>query len=244
VKVLGDVLPMTNSAFRAYRYAVDHPAFKDRDLTPKGTITERAAQGLDSQPKRRPPGDRPQGKPDSDERRGKSRPKEGGSKEGGSKEGGLRPKDQTRPGEEPPPRDAQRGGGPPGGRGRGFGRSLLAQAVDADGDGTLRTTEMENAVATLKRLDKNGDGELTADEMDDANAGSAPAAPDGRKRRPGGPLLRVLDTDRDGELSADEIRDTPAALLAADTNKDGKLTPEEVDATGGGGRGPGGGERR
>ena len=45
VKVLGDVLPMTNSAFRAYRYAADHPAFKGRDLTPKGTITERAAQG-------------------------------------------------------------------------------------------------------------------------------------------------------------------------------------------------------
>ena len=47
VKVLGDVLPMVNSAFRAYRYTPDHPAFKGRDLTPKGTITERAAQGVD-----------------------------------------------------------------------------------------------------------------------------------------------------------------------------------------------------
>ena len=56
VKVLGDVLPMTNSAFRAFRYAPDHPAFKGRDLTPKGTITERAAQGLDPQPPRRPSG--------------------------------------------------------------------------------------------------------------------------------------------------------------------------------------------
>ena len=59
VKQLGDVLPMTNSAFRAFRYGVDHPAFKGRDLPPKGTITERAAQGLDAQPRRRPPGDRP-----------------------------------------------------------------------------------------------------------------------------------------------------------------------------------------
>ena len=59
VKVLGDVLPMTNSVFRAYRYAADDPIFKGRDLTPKGTITERAAQGLDVQPRRRPPGDRP-----------------------------------------------------------------------------------------------------------------------------------------------------------------------------------------
>jgi len=61
VKVLGDVLPMTNSAFRAYRYATDHPAFKGRDLTPHGTITERATQGLDTYPKRRPPGEKPPG---------------------------------------------------------------------------------------------------------------------------------------------------------------------------------------
>ena len=66
VKTLGDVLPMTNSAFRAYRYAADHPAFKGRDLTPKGTITERAAQGIDVYPKRRP-----QGKGDGQDRRGK-----------------------------------------------------------------------------------------------------------------------------------------------------------------------------
>ena len=61
VKVLGDVLPMVNSAFRAFRYPADHPAFKGRDLIPKGTITERAAQGIDTYPKPRPPGDRPQG---------------------------------------------------------------------------------------------------------------------------------------------------------------------------------------
>ena len=54
--------------------------------------------------------------------------------------------------------------------------------------------------------------------------------------------MRLLDTDRDGELSAEEIRNAPAVLKAADQNKDGKLTPEEVDAAGGGGRGPGGGE--
>lgn len=61
VKTLGDVLPMTNSVFRAYRYADDFPAFKGRDLTPSGTITERAAQGLDRPSGRRPPGDRPAG---------------------------------------------------------------------------------------------------------------------------------------------------------------------------------------
>ena len=60
---------MTNSAFRAYRYAADHPAFAGRDLTPKGTITERAAQGVDLYPKRRPPGDRPPGKREEKPRR-------------------------------------------------------------------------------------------------------------------------------------------------------------------------------
>lgn len=60
VKVLGDVLPMTNSVFRAFRFGPDHPAFAGRDLTPNGTITERAATGLDPQP-RRPPGPRKNG---------------------------------------------------------------------------------------------------------------------------------------------------------------------------------------
>ena len=60
VKTLGDVLPMVNSAFRAYRYPVDHPAFKGRDLTPNGTITERAEKGIDVY-RKRPSGDRPPG---------------------------------------------------------------------------------------------------------------------------------------------------------------------------------------
>jgi len=64
---------MTNSAFRAFRYAADHPALKGRDLTHKGTITDRAAQGLDVHHQRRPPGDRPQGKGDGGERRGDNR---------------------------------------------------------------------------------------------------------------------------------------------------------------------------
>jgi len=74
VKVLGDVLPMTNSVFRAFRYAADHPALKGRDLAPKGTITERAAQGLDVRPPRRPAGDAPPPRNnDPQERRGGKR---------------------------------------------------------------------------------------------------------------------------------------------------------------------------
>ena len=69
VKILGDALPMVNSAFRAFRYPVDHPAFKDRDLTPNGTITERAEKGIDSY-RKRPPGDRPPGQGGGGDRRG------------------------------------------------------------------------------------------------------------------------------------------------------------------------------
>jgi hypothetical protein len=39
VKVLPDSYPMTNSVFRAYRYAADHPAFVGHDLTPGDPIT-------------------------------------------------------------------------------------------------------------------------------------------------------------------------------------------------------------
>jgi len=41
VEVLPDCYPMTNEAFRAYRYGPDHPALAGKDLTPKGTITGR-----------------------------------------------------------------------------------------------------------------------------------------------------------------------------------------------------------
>ncbi|MBW1768204.1 MAG: aryl-sulfate sulfotransferase [Deltaproteobacteria bacterium] len=44
-KFIGDGDAYQNSTFRVYRYAADHPALKDRDLKPLGTITELAAQG-------------------------------------------------------------------------------------------------------------------------------------------------------------------------------------------------------
>jgi len=86
LKVLGDALPMTNSVFRAWRYAADHPAFKGRDLTPQGTITERAAQGIDVYPKRRPPGERAPG--GGDGQKGRRSQGEGGRQgEGGGRDG-------------------------------------------------------------------------------------------------------------------------------------------------------------
>lgn len=48
VAELPDALPMTNSVFRVLRYAPDYPGFRGRTLTPQGTITGRAVQGLDA----------------------------------------------------------------------------------------------------------------------------------------------------------------------------------------------------
>ena len=90
VKALGDVLPMVNSVFRAYRYSADHPAFTGRDLTPKGTITERAAKGLDAQARRRPPGNRPQGQGGDGGRRSQ------GGRGGGDNRGDRPPRDYQR----------------------------------------------------------------------------------------------------------------------------------------------------
>ena len=87
---------MVNSAFRAYRYAPEHPAFKGRDLTPKGTITERAEKGMDVYRKRRPPGDRPPGQGGGERRGGK------GGRDGGGGQRGDGNRDDR------PPRDDQR----------------------------------------------------------------------------------------------------------------------------------------
>ena len=99
VKTLGDVLPMTNSAFRAFRYAADHPAFKGRDLTPNGTITERAGKGIDIYQKRRPPqdGGKAGGPPREREGKGGGKGRQGGGQRGGR--GGERPAENaaTRP---------------------------------------------------------------------------------------------------------------------------------------------------
>ena len=73
---------MVNSAFRAFRYPADHPAFKDRELTPNGTITERAEKGIDSY-RQRPPGDRPQGKGGGGDRRGNQAQQGGQRRSGG-----------------------------------------------------------------------------------------------------------------------------------------------------------------
>jgi hypothetical protein len=114
VKVLVDSLPMTNSAFRAFRYAADHPAFKGRDLTPQGTITERAAKGLDGRKRGGPGG--------------------GGGGKGGGKGGPGR--GQGKGGGKGGPGGQDKGG--PGGQGKGGGRGDGQGGARNRGDGQGR----------------------------------------------------------------------------------------------------------
>lgn len=68
----------------------------------------------------------------------------------------------------------QRPGGPGGGRMTG---GPLMEALDANKDGELDATEIQNAGTALKNLDKDGDGKLSREEL-------RPAGP--RGARPGG----------------------------------------------------------
>ena len=98
--------------------------------------------------------------------------------QGEGDEGGKRPPkgegDRKRP-----PRDDEPKGPPPGGR----PVPPLVAALDADKDGRISASEIENAPAALKELDANGDGELTPEEL------HPPGPPPPRFERdgPGGP---------------------------------------------------------
>ncbi len=93
-----------------------------------------------------------------------------------------------------PPGRGFRGEGPPGGFGgmRGGGpppemmmkMMPVLDALDADDDGVLSASEIEDATAALKTLDKNGDGKLTSEEMRPNFAASG--GPPGGFGRPGG----------------------------------------------------------
>ena len=65
------------------------------------------------------------------------------------------------PRDAPPPRGDH---APPGPSGRRPPPPPLETALDADRDGEISGSEIDNASAVLKKLDKNGDGKLTPEE--------------------------------------------------------------------------------
>ena len=74
---------------------------------------------------------------------------------------------------------------PPGGR-RSFGPSRfpMMNTLDANSDGEISATELENAAEALKKIDANMDGKLTWDEMF-TRPGSGPGQ--AQRPRPGRP---------------------------------------------------------
>lgn len=146
-------------------------------------------------------------------------------------------------------------------------------ALDANKDGEISASEINNAAAALKTLDKNGDGKLTADEIQPQFGGRGGSS---RERGPGGdsasggpqrgfpqggpdgggamnPATRLMgmDKNKDGKISKDELPERMQPIMSRlDRDEDGFLTKEELQSLGNsgrrgaGGRGPGGASGR
>ena len=157
----------------------------------------------------------------------------------------------------------QRGGGERGQRGGGdMGRMMqmmpVLAALDADKDGVISRSEINNAAAALRKLDKNGDGELDAEEMRPTRSEggrSRGGAPDGgpggerggRSGGAGGMMDRIMSQDKnqDGKLSKDEVDERMLPMFdRLDANSDGSIDKSEIEAAAarmGGSRGGRGG---
>lgn len=157
----------------------------------------------------------------------------------------------------------QRGGGERGQRGGGdMGRMMqmmpVLAALDADKDGVISKSEINNAAAALRKLDKNGDGELDAEEMRPTRSeggrsrGGAPEGGPGGERGgrsagAGGMMDRIMSQDKnqDGKLSKDEVDERMLPMFdRLDANSDGSIDKSEIEAAAarmGGSRGGRGG---
>ena len=172
-----------------------------------------------------------------------------GGRDGGPGQGGF---GGRRGGPDGGPGQGGFGGRGRGGPGGGFGgpgggpppemmmRMIpVLAALDADKDGTISKSEIENASAALKKLDKDNDGELSGEEMaPDFSAmrgrggrGGFGGGPGG-DRGPGGPggdrgpggFGDRPGGDRGGPGGSDMVD----RLMAMDKNSDGKLTKDEL----------------
>ncbi len=189
--------------------------------------------------------------------------------------GGQRGGDRGGPGGERGGPGGERGGpggerGGPGGergqRGGGdMGRMMqmmpVLAALDADKNGVISKSEINNAAAALRKLDKNGDGELDAEEMRPTRSeggrsrGGAPEGGPGGERGErggrssgaGGMMDRLMSQDKneDGKLSKDEVDERMLPMFdRLDSNSDGSIDKSEIEAAAarmGGSRGGRGG---
>jgi Ca2+-binding EF-hand superfamily protein len=113
-------------------------------------------------------------------------------------------------------------------------------ALDADHDGEISASEIQNASTALSALDKNGDGKLTADEifpdpLANAVAHFMPLTRDGKASKTewltktGGrynELFEDADRNKDGFVTEEEL--TNEIRRRVDMNGDGVVTEEEL----------------
>ena len=159
-----------------------------------------------------------------------------GGRPGG--EGGVQPEGPGRGG---------RGAAAGRGAGRGGPADMLRRipvlaALDADGDGQIRSEEIQQAAASLATLDADGSGTLSGDELLPRFGGRGGP---GRGQGPpagGLPIVDALDANGDLEISATELEAASASLRSLDADGDGRVSESEMLPSGGGfgGRGPGG----
>jgi Ca2+-binding EF-hand superfamily protein len=176
--------------------------------------------------------------------------REGGGREGGGREGGGREGGGREGG-------GREGGGREGGGREGMPPNPLFMALDTDRNGELSADEINNATASLKKLDRNKNGKLDMAEL------GPPARGQGGGGRPGegGPgggdpvafMLDRHDSNKDGRLTKDELPEfMQRGMTENDKNEDGVLDRSEIEAMarrfrergGPGGRGPEGGRGR
>ena len=113
-------------------------------------------------------------------------------------------------------------------------------ALDANHDGEISASEIQNAVAALKTLDKNGDGklipgELFPDPLSNAVAHFMPIMRDGKISRKEWSrkfpsryhqLFEAADQNKDGIVTGEEM--TNEIRQRTDLNNDGIITQQEV----------------
>ena len=117
-------------------------------------------------------------------------------------------------------------------------RMPLMLALDADQDGSISATELEDASKALAKLDKDGDGALSPEELrpdfsDMAGEGKPRDGQPGSGGPPTGEMMARMfeqrDADKDGKLSGDEIPERMQQnLTRVDENGDGAIDKSEL----------------
>ncbi len=120
----------------------------------------------------------------------------------------------------------------------------LMSALDVDRDGTISSSEIDNAATALKSLDKNSDGNLSAEELrpsmrELASLRGAGGGMLDMVRDKAGPMgLQMMsrmfqerDANGDGKLSGNEIPERMQPMLErVDTNGDGAIDKAELES--------------